>query len=338
MARSVGITISAAIVFIGCAFTLLFGGIAALGSAMMSLHAPPGLPVRMGYVAIVEAVFALGFSGWGIATGVGLINAKEWARISMIVFAAILVFFTLPPAFFIAFIPLPIPKDPNLPSNFALMLRVGIVFFYGALGALAIFWLYFFNRRSIKAQFQGKQAALGESQSFLPAEISSASAPAVSSARPLSITIIAWFLIVCSACMPLSLLYSRAAFRNVPMPFCFLGFFLYGGTAMLVALTWMVVQVAAAVGLLKLQNWAWLTTIGLQLLGILNVLLLVAVPANRTRFQHIMDAAMASMGQRMPQPMSFSFPVWTGMIGSLPIVAVILWFLITRKQAFASPS
>jgi hypothetical protein len=339
MARSVGITISAVVVFIGSALTLLFGGFAALGSAIMSLHPAANMPPFVGYLAIVEAVFALGLSGWGIATGVGLLNAKEWARISMIVFAAILALFTVPTAFFMAFVPLPFPKDANLPANFALIMRIGISVFYGLLGALAIFWLYFFNRRSVKAQFQGKQPEA----SVLPlvplaAEIASAVPQPSTRTRPLSITIIAWFLLVSAALTPLSLLYSRVVFRNVPMPFCFLGFFLFGRTATVVLLIWMAVQIAAAVGLLKLRNWALLTTIGLQLLGMVNVLLLVLVPANRARFQHTMDAAMGSMMPQMPQPISFAFPVWIGMIASLPIFLVILWFLITRRQAFASPS
>lgn len=31
------------------------------------------------------------------------------------------------------------------------------------------------------------------------------------------------------------------------------------------------------------------------------------------------------------------FPVWFAIVGSLPIFAVILWFLFTSKQAFAAP-
>lgn len=61
------------------------------------------------------------------------------------------------------------------------------------------------------------------------------------------------------------------------------------------------------------------------------------IPANRLRFQHIMDVAMGSMNQQMSQPMPFVFPVWFGIVGSLPIFAVILWFLCTSKQAFAAP-
>lgn len=335
MARSVGITISAVIVFIGCAFVLLFGGLAALGSAMMSLHPAANVPSFVGYFAIIEAVFALGFSGTGIGTGVGLINTKEWARISIIAFAAFLAICTIPTALILAFVPVTIAKDANLPSSFALVFRVGMVLFYGALGALAIFWLYFFNRASIKAQFREARPE----GSVLPVSLAIASANPSPSTRtkPLSITIIAWFLIVCSALMPFSLLYSRAVFQNVPMPFCFLGFFLYGRTAAMIVFIWTAVQIAAAVGLLKLRNWGRHTTIGLQFLGIANVLLLVAIPANRARFQHIY-AAMASAALQAPQPMSFSLPVWFGMIGSLPVFLVILWFLITRKQAFASPS
>lgn len=330
MARSVGITISAIVVFVGCAFTLLFG----LGSAAMSLRPTANVSPFVAFFAVVEAVFALGFSGWGIATGVGLISTKEWARISTIVFAALLALFTLPPALLMALLPLRIQQDPNLPAHSAPILRVGISLVSGLLGALAIFWLYFFNRRSVKVQFQGQRPVLQEAGPQLAPEIGTSIPAQRVPGRPLSITIIALFLLVGSASTPFLLLYSRAVFREVPMPFCFLGFFLFGRAAALILLLWMVVKIAAAVGLLKLKNWARLTAIWLQLFGILNLLLLVAVPANRARYQHIIDAAMASMNWQTPQQMSFSFSVWVGMIGSL----VILWFLITRKQAFASPS
>lgn len=333
MARSAGITVSAVVVFIGSAFTLLFGALAALGSAMMSLHTAPSIAPHLGFVVvIVEAVFALGLSGWGIATGVGLIQAKEWARISMIVFAALLALFTLPSALMMAFIPLPVPKDPNLPANFTLILRGGFVLFYGLLGALAIFWLYFFNRRSVKAQFQTKQAA-SEGSGPSPSEIGNTPALA-GPARPLSITIIAWFLIVASAISPFSLWYMHAMFHGTPIPMFFIGFFVSGSPAILILLFWMAAQVIAAVGLLKLRNWARLATIGLQVLGVVNVLLVVGVPAHLARFQRIMNSAVASMNLRTPQPLPAGFPVWIGMVASLPLFCVILWFLVTRKRAF----
>jgi hypothetical protein len=330
MGRSAGITVSAVVVFIGSAVTILMGGLAALGLFLVSSRTAVNAPPHLGYIIVVEAVFAFGVGAWGIASGVGLIQTKEWARISMVVFAAILLFFSLPPALFMPFIQLPIPRDPNLPSNFATIMRIGIVVFYGWLAALAGFWLYFFNRRSVRAQFQGRQAEVDGPAAHLPAEMPSAP----TRARPLSITIIAWFLLIGSAFGPLGLLYSRAVFRSVPLPMCFLGFFVFGRAAALILALWTVVQIIAAAGLLRLNNWARLVTIGLQCLGILNMLLLVGIPGNRARFQQAMDTVMASMNLQMPQPISFSFPLWTGAFASLPLFVVILWFLITRKQAF----
>jgi len=50
------------------------------------------------------------------------------------------------------------------------------------------------------------------------------------------------------------------------------------------------------------------------------------------------DAAnqRASMNSRMPHPVPFVFPIWIAFASPLPIVFVILWFLITRRQAFTS--
>lgn len=336
MARSVGITATAVVALIGSALTILFGALAILGSFAMSLRPMPNAPPHLGYVIIVEAVFAFGFGGWGIASGVGLIRTKEWARISIIVFAALLMFLSLPAMLIIAFIPLPVPNDPNLPSNFATLLRTCMVIFYGLLAALAGFWLYFFNARRVKAEFQGQQSTLQAASAYFPAETSSANLAAPIQSRPLSITIIGWFLVIGSAFAPLGLLYSRAVFRAVPPPMFFLGFFVAGRVATLILLVWMTAQIIAAIGLLKLRNWARLATIALQCLGVLNIVLLVGIPGNRVRYQHIMDSMMASMSMGMSQPVSFTFPAWLVMIASLPVFLVVLWFLIARKQAFVN--
>ena len=231
-----------------------------------------------------------------------------------------------------AFVPSPVPKD-SLPANFATMMRVGMVLFYGFFTLLGGFWLYYFNTRSVKAQFQGKQATAEAPAACLPAEMPGAGPGVPPCPRPLSITIIAWFLIIGSAFTPLSLLYFREVFR-MPLPMCFFGFFVLGRTAELILLVWMAIQVIAAIGLLRLNNWARLVTIALQCLGILNIVLVIAIPGNRLRFQQVMNTIMASMNLQTPQPVPFAFSAWIGMIASLPFFAVILWFLITRKRAF----
>lgn len=80
----------------------------------------------------------------------------------------------------------------------------------------------------------------------------------------------------------------------------------------LIFVIWMASQFVASVGLLKLKNWGRVATIGLQLLGIVNGLLLIGNPVNRARFQQIMDLIIASMKSRMPQPSSLFLPFGCG--------------------------
>lgn len=309
MPRSVGVTISAVVVFIGSAFTVFFGALMVLGGAVLLPSNPvPKLPANVGYVVIGEAVFAFACAGWGIATGVGLINTRQWARISMLVFAALLIFFSVPAALIVALIQLPATTASDLPPGFPTMMRIGMATFYAMFGALGGWWLYFFNKRNVREQFRGKQAPAAGIADL------SAEAPAARlRSRPISITIIGWFLLVGGALTPLFLLVSHSMFPGVQMPMCFLGFFLFGRSAIVVLVIWMAIQVIAAVGLLKLKNWGRLATIGLECLGIVNAVLLLAVPADRLRFQQLMESMVASMNASMPQPVPFVFHAKAGL-------------------------
>jgi hypothetical protein len=152
----------------------------------------------------------------------------------------------------------------------------------------------------------------------------------------LSITIIGWYLIIASALAPLSLLFTNSLFPHVRLPFFFLGFFLVGPSAYLLLLIWMTVQGAAAVGLLKLERWGLVATITVQCVALLNIVMMVAIPANRLRFQQVMDTIRFSANDRIyhSAPM---FPMWIGILSSVPIVVVILFFLIAQKKYFNSP-
>lgn len=99
---------------------------------------------------------------------------------------------------------------------------------------------------------------------------------------------------------------------------------------------WMAAQIVAAVGLLKLKNWGLFATIGLQGLAAVNAAQLMLIPGHRARFQQVMETMIASMNARLPQPAPFVYPAWIGLAMALPVTLVILWFLITRRQAFSS--
>jgi hypothetical protein len=173
----------------------------------------------------------------------------------MLIYASMLVFFCLPGALLMVFIPLPNNNDPNLPSNFIAIIRVGAVLIYAMFAALGGFWLYFFNGRNVKAQFVGQQPLATSASPELFAGAPYAGHRPSSRARPLSITIIGWFLLVGSALTPLCILFNKILFSGVQIPLFLFGFIVSGRGAYAILVMWMAIQLVAAVGLLKLKRW-----------------------------------------------------------------------------------
>ncbi len=141
-----------------------------------------------------------------------------------------------------------------------------------------------------------------------------------------------------AAFVPIGVLFNGALFPSGQFPFFFLGFFVFGRSALLLVVVWAILQAVAAIGLLKLEKWGLFTTIALQCLALLNSLLLL-IPANRDRFQQIMVTMMNSMNQQLPFPsqqVPFVFPMWISFAAAIPLLLVILWFLLTRRSAFLS--
>jgi len=303
MARSAGVTASSIIALIGSGVTLLFAGVAALSLAIAP--SPTQDVPFMKAVLIGIVVLWVAASGWGIASGIGLLRLREWARISMLVFGALLILFCLPAAASMPFLRMPVP--PDVPPAFFLAIRVVIPSFYLALAALGVWWVCFFNRKAVKAQFRGGESLM---------------APSAAPTRPVSIGIIGWFLLVCGCFVPLTL------FLHVPL--MFLGFLLVGSSAKAAVLTLGIIGVVTGVGLLKLRPWARILAICYFLFGALNSLAFLVVPGAEARLQLAMAATQSSMKlPPVPPP-----PIWFISAAGLPLVIAVLWFLIMRKTSF----
>jgi hypothetical protein len=224
-----------------------------------------------------------------------------------------------------------------LPANSLTIIRVFITLVYGGFAALGGFWLYFFNTRNVKAQFLPQQPASDVAIAGLPLGTPLGMASANHPRRPLSITIIAWFLLITGALAPLFWLISSNLYRGVELPITFLVFFFYGRSATLIFFALGAAPLGSAIGLIKLKRWGLFTAIGLQCLTLLNFVLVVGIPANRLKFQEIMGAMRSSMDSRLHHPYSFHFPAWIGMVGSLPIIVAILWFLVASGRRSTLP-
>jgi hypothetical protein len=156
MARAAGILFSAGVVFIGSAVATLLGAlIASIDILSKTSWTSPALGV-FGYYLMAASIIFIALGGWGIASGVGIIQRRKRARTSVLVFGGILLVVVIRAA-------LEMVMDPGAgilsayppESNYRVNVRAEMMAFYGLLAALGGFWLYFFNKESVKAQFPG---------------------------------------------------------------------------------------------------------------------------------------------------------------------------------------
>jgi uncharacterized membrane protein (DUF2068 family) len=323
MKRSTGVTVSAILVFLGSGLTLVFGALMAF--AIVFMPRTPAQPPFVRYALAFMIVLYMAFAIWGIASGVGLLLLKRWARISMIVFSCILLFFTVPALVIVPF--LPMPRPPDSAGDIVLAMKIGMSVFYGIFAAIGGGWLYFFNRKSVKEQFSR------------PAEVVDSTAPAFPRVkRPLSISIIGWLLAATSVlALPTPLL---------GFPMLFMGFLVTGWKVTLFMLTWCIVQGIAGVGLLRLRSWGRTLSICLFSFGLLNVAAMAVRPGAITRLEQMNADMQARMQAKMglpPTGLPTAFPpqfthvfMWFGVVFGIGFTALQLWFVITRKDAFTA--
>jgi len=262
-------------------------------------------------VGVFEAAFAI----WGILSGIGLLRLREWARISLLVFSGFVLSCTVPA---LVMVPLmPVPQSSNLPANFSILMKLILEIVYAIPAAIGGWWLYFFNKRSVKDQFRGEAAnATGAEAVGAPA-------------RPLSITIIGWIMLITGGiCLPFSFL---------RFPVFFFGFVLIGWQTLFYFPVWCVVQIAAGAGLLKLKRWAWALAICLLSFAAANALVSLLMPGSRGRFEQAMSLIQSRMGlPQVPLPVTATLPFWIGLLFGLLFVGVQLWFIVARKDAFVA--
>ena len=229
----------------------------------------------------------------------------------MLVFSGILLFFTLPALLVIPLMPLPAPQ--GMPANFALFVKLFLVIFYAIPAAIGGWWLYFFNKRSVKDQFRNGATSAVEMTG----------APA----RPLSITIVGWVLLVSGTIgLPFSFL---------RFPVLFGAFVLAGWHSFLYLLGWCAFQIVAGAGLLKLRRWAWILTVCGLSFGVANALISVLIPGRQARFDEALSLVRIRMGLPEVQlAVPVNFYIWSGLVFGVLFVGVQLWFIVTRKKAF----
>lgn len=318
MKRSSGVIASGIIAIVGSVALLAFGIFAVLAGIM--LRANPDfvaqqqrispMPFSVATVLVVEAVIFWMLGVFGITAAISLLQLKNWARISFIVFAGVLCFFCIVGVsgslMAMLFMPQTVPPDANVPQGiltavFAFYLVLGLI-----VGALAVWWLIYFTRRQVKEQFMS------------PAEA------AIPPRGPISVTIIAWLLIVGGG---VSLLFVPFGFPTVMF-----GIVFYGWMSRAVLLAFSGAGLLAGIGMLRWRPRAHSIAVGIYVFGLVNAISYYFIPGALARMNEVFlkMVPQTQAPQVLPSDTVFTYGIAIGVLGA----GVSLWFLITRRKAF----
>ena len=305
---SAGVLTAAIVVLLGALLTyvmaagILFTFLGPMQAAMADAKTPlpPGLTVQtMKYLGIAMAVVFASLATLGAATGVGLIRLWRWSRYSIVVWGGILTAFGAMSMIMIFFMPMPTPDGNPAMLKVAKLIMAG---FYSLGVAVGLWFLIFFTRKNVVEQFlQG-----------------GSDVPPI---RPVSVTVIAWLMIIGGAGMPLAVL------LHVPAMFC--GLLMQGTTAGVFYAGYGAGSLAVGIGLLRLKRLAYWGALGYYAFGLLNGVATV-VPAVWQRY----DAALRSFSPFYPESSAFATSKPFMLITVAFSVGVPLLFLLLSKRRY----
>ena len=309
MQRSTGVTLTAIASALGAALALLFVAVSltAFRAATTAATLPPGANPALLQFAQFASITMFAIIGlWAAITSFGLFKLKPWARWCVLVYAGLLMFVSIPGALFAWFIPL--PPTPNVDESTMRGVRWGITGVYSAFSLASAGLLYYFNRASVRAEFDGGSAGQ-------------------SGKRPLSITLIAAYFILVGL--------TSIVYIFVPIPAAFLGMLVEGWGAHLFYLATAAGYLWIGAGLLRLQPAIRIAAIALIAFAIVNGGIVLLIPG----FAERMLAASSWFSGSMPVNNPFSstpFTIAALSFGAL-ITGAVIWLLVRNRPAFEPP-
>jgi len=310
MAQSwLGIRVSAVLAILGSVLTLLFSGLL-VWTAFFAHGFSPGSPADTGLmkgVLVALAVFCIGLTVWGVATGVGIFGRRGWARVSIVIFAVLLVGMGASAMLGILFVRMPL--SPDAPEQTMRNVRLVMAAFYGGLLLIGAWWLLLFNSARAKLYFT-----------------SGAAAP--ESARPLSITVIAWYFLL--------LALGTAVCAATRLPAMLFGLVATGWAAMGIYTVYTAVGIYLGTGLLQLQKPARIGAIVFVLFNAANSVVSIAMPGLAGRMQVFQDVLPRAF--QTPQAIPPQNGFWIFGVTGVLFTAVPIWFLVRRRSAFYAPA
>ena len=332
--RPSGVTISAVILGI-ISFCLFLSGVFDITVAFLFAHNPqialsapgeqPPPPHLLSFMLGFIALMTLACAAWGLSTFVGLLRMSRWARISIMIIGGCVTAFSLLQLFgcviaqitMKGFVP-----PPNYSGSATLVgpdqNAIQAFFFIGeamclCVAAIGIWWIVYFALRRTREAFMrvALTPALSSTAQLNPATpitdftvahpidpvpatglpVAETAPVAVVRERPISMTIVAILMLFAAL--------SMLACCLVPFPLFFFGMKFGGWSGHVLLIAMAALYGVAGFGLLKRMHLGWLLAVGVQLVGLLNLLTMFSPPI-RNHWLTYMRETMASTQSMMP--------------------------------------
>jgi hypothetical protein len=367
--RPSGVTLSAVVLGIFDIFLLIAGLIyvmiafvfarsPGLPAASVPNGAPPPQQLVVGMMAFF-ALFALLCAAWGISTFVGLLRMRNWARISIMIIGGCLAALSLFELFFCILVQIMI-KTGGLPQNAnsanlaaANPAALQVFFLIGdamcvAVAAIGIWWIVYFAKQKTRAAFESValQPALSSTAQLNPATpitdfsvaqpvepaqpvpvqhvvpVPAPEAIPEAPTRPISMTIVAVLCFLGCASLALCCL--------LPYPQFFFGVQVSEASKYVLLIAMSVFYALAGFGLLRRMYFGWLLAVGMNLLGLLNMLTFLS-PSVRERYMAFMQTLSQSAAPPMPSAAQASAQIFQQQLMAqmmFPVFAVCGLFIL----------
>jgi hypothetical protein len=308
----------------------------------------PPAPEMAGFingVVVAEGVFFLLLAAWAIATLVGLVRLRNWARYSVVVIGGCLVALggvgVLGLVMFALFMPASgLPT--NLPPHTMQFILVFEGFLFALMAALGVWWLVYFNLRSVKEFFlPANPAAYGPGHSIDPRVLSLQQDGTVypPPPKPSRFARVPVPLLVLACLLLLAGVWTAFCGLILPFPAFLFGFVLHSPASRLLFLSMGIITVALGIGLLGLREWARLDMFALMGFGSVHMIVM-ATPWGRGRmvdyltqlYDQMHMGSMAGFATSMVSGpmMIFSGIMWLAMYG------VMAWILYHYRGTFTA--
>ncbi len=325
MKRPAGVVVSAIVLILGSlvqlmlAAAMVFAGMMAhrqLGSGA-SATTPAGPPLAPWMPASLYgfAAFLILLSLWGILTAVGVLRLRRWARYSILVIGGGLALFGLISTMgtlFLLLFPMPAPPtvDPAHAASAQFAMKAvfaTITFLYATETAIGVWWLVYFNRKTMRDLFAGGQVE------------------AAAGARP--------FLIALFAALSMIGAVGCLLMLFLPFPGALFGALLQGWEKTALYLACAIAEAAIAVGLWRLREWGSRLALGFLCFGFAQSLFNLLHPSFLLHYSEEMSRRLAPMRAQTPMPHQNAFFAFSSIVGMV-IVATVCVVLIRYRAAF----